>query len=376
MVILPSIRRKYMVNRIPRGATVPMSECVVTLASDSVSYTGGARTVGVTVTWSGEALSVNADYTLSFSNNVNIGPATVTVTGMGQFSGSVTKTFHVVSSGGQVNPWTFDLSMVSDTGKSASLSDGNSELTPYHLQAVNDAMVFFADRGGRRMYLWGFDDGHEYEIDHISQSYLSRSDVMSNCDFGEIAGNGRAVVYSAESYGYVWYRNAGTALDLSSLGAESTAIGGTYYNARIFLSRDGYKLVTKAFNGYMFYLRECATAFDYSSLSNIASYNFSIYNADIKSMAGISSGSPSWNDFQMSHDGKSIVASLKIGDAEVLARIDFDVAWSLNGGTVSSVYVVPSGVSGVQAVMINPQATKMFLFCTGDGKVHEYTLSA
>ena len=109
MVMLPSIRRKYMNPRIPRGETVSMSECVVTLASDSVSYTGGTRVVGVTVTWNGEALSVNADYTLSFANNVNPGPATVTVTGMGQFSGSVTKTFYVVADGGGGSAWDFDL---------------------------------------------------------------------------------------------------------------------------------------------------------------------------------------------------------------------------------------------------------------------------
>ena len=97
MVMLPSIRRKYMVSRIPRGATVPVSDCVVALATDKAVYTGSARTVGVSVSWGGTALVVNEDYTLSFANNVNIGPATVTVTGMGQFSGSVTKTFFGVS---------------------------------------------------------------------------------------------------------------------------------------------------------------------------------------------------------------------------------------------------------------------------------------
>ena len=108
MVVLPNIRRKYMVGRIPKGATVPMPSCVVTLAADSATYTGSARTVGVTVTWEGATLAVNTDYTLAYSNNVNLGPATVTVTGMGQFAGSVTKTFYIVQAHSAVD-WKFIL---------------------------------------------------------------------------------------------------------------------------------------------------------------------------------------------------------------------------------------------------------------------------
>lgn len=127
MVILPSIRRKYMVSRIPWGATVPMSDCVVTLASDSTSYTGAARTVGVTVTWQGATLTVNTDYTLSYANNVNLGPATVTVTGMGQFSGSVTKTFYIVSA--STMPWDFMIEDAEIVGQ-VSISTNNGRVLP------------------------------------------------------------------------------------------------------------------------------------------------------------------------------------------------------------------------------------------------------
>ncbi len=135
MVVLPSIRRKYMNPRIPRGETVSMSECVVTLASDSVSYTGGARTVGVTVMWNGEALSVNADYTLSYANNVNLGPATVTVTGMGQFSGSVTKTFYVVADQ-PAGDWQFTLADFPEKIEFSKFADSThywySQICPSH----------------------------------------------------------------------------------------------------------------------------------------------------------------------------------------------------------------------------------------------------
>ena len=375
MVVIPNIRRKYMVGRVPRGVPIPMSSCVVMLASDSVTYTGSARTVGVTVTFDGATLAVNTDYTLSYSNNVNLGPATVTVTGMGQFTGSVTKTFYVVRSGGQDSAWTFDLSKTSDPEKSASLADGNSALVPYHLQAVNDAMVFFVDKSSRRMYLWGFDDGHEYDVGHVSQSYMSRSDVLSHCLFGEIASNGGVAVYSADTYGYIWHRPLQTEFDLTSLGSESTSIG-SYVNSRICLPKGGGRLVRKVYNSSDFYVYDCASAFDYSSLSQSSLYNFSNYGADVKSKADLSSGSLTWKDFQVSGDGKVIVASVTVGSVEVVARIDFEIAWELGSGSVSSAFVVPSGVSGVQAVMIDPQGSKMFLFSTGDGKLHEYSLSA
>ena len=144
MVFLPSIRRKYMVSRRQRGAEVSMSECVVTLLdrnthepTDRVQYTGSAQTLDVSVTWEGAPLAVNTDYTLSWANNTNVGPATVTVTGTGQFSGGVTKTFYVVSGGGSVLEWTFDLadsscvgslSLSGDYARSISLGRDDSEL--------------------------------------------------------------------------------------------------------------------------------------------------------------------------------------------------------------------------------------------------------
>ena len=144
MVFLPSIRRKYMVSRRQRGAEVSMSECVVTLLdrnthepTDRVQYTGSAQTLDVSVTWEGAPLAVNTDYTLSWANNTNVGPATVTVTGTGQFSGGVTKTFYVVSGGGSVLEWTFDLadsscvgslSLSGDYARSISLGRDDGEL--------------------------------------------------------------------------------------------------------------------------------------------------------------------------------------------------------------------------------------------------------
>ncbi|MBS7146782.1 MAG: phosphodiester glycosidase family protein [Intestinibacter bartlettii] len=57
--------------------------------SNKVAYTGTARYPGVKV----EGLSIGKDYTVSYENNVNAGDAKVIVTGRGDYTGKVTKTF-------------------------------------------------------------------------------------------------------------------------------------------------------------------------------------------------------------------------------------------------------------------------------------------
>ena len=57
------------------------------------SYTGKEIKPAVTVKYGGKTLVSGKDYTVSYSNNVKVGTAKVTVTGIGNYSGSVEKTF-------------------------------------------------------------------------------------------------------------------------------------------------------------------------------------------------------------------------------------------------------------------------------------------
>ena len=61
------------------------------------SYTGFGVKVPVKVTWNEMLLTEETDYLCAYSNNVNVGEntASVTITGTGNFSGSVTKTFSI-----------------------------------------------------------------------------------------------------------------------------------------------------------------------------------------------------------------------------------------------------------------------------------------
>lgn len=73
-----------------------ISKASVTLASSSYAYDGKAKTPAVSVK-DGSVLSKNTDYKVTYKNNVNAGTATVTVTGIGNYSGTVSKTFKITA---------------------------------------------------------------------------------------------------------------------------------------------------------------------------------------------------------------------------------------------------------------------------------------
>ena len=63
----------------------------------NVAYTGGAIAPNPTVKIGSRTLRAGTDYTVSYKNNVNVGTATVTVTGKGGYTGSKSATFRIVA---------------------------------------------------------------------------------------------------------------------------------------------------------------------------------------------------------------------------------------------------------------------------------------
>ncbi len=61
------------------------------------TYTGTELKPAVSVTDGNTTLMEATDYTVSYANNVNVGTATVTVTGIGNYSGTVSTTFVIVA---------------------------------------------------------------------------------------------------------------------------------------------------------------------------------------------------------------------------------------------------------------------------------------
>ena len=82
-----SVSKTYSIKNNFKKATVS--------GISNKSYTGKNITQSITVKYNGKTLKNGTDYTVSYSNNKNIGTATVKITGKGSYTGTITKTFKI-----------------------------------------------------------------------------------------------------------------------------------------------------------------------------------------------------------------------------------------------------------------------------------------
>ncbi|MCD7842558.1 MAG: CAP domain-containing protein [Lachnospiraceae bacterium] len=80
---------------IPVTVQYDIGKAEASLSENSLTYNGIAQTPTVTVRYGSAMLTENTDYTVSYSNNTNAGTASVTVTGTGSYTGSLSKTFTI-----------------------------------------------------------------------------------------------------------------------------------------------------------------------------------------------------------------------------------------------------------------------------------------
>lgn len=83
----------YQFNISP--VRTPLSSTSIKLSATSYTYDGKAKTPSVTVTYAGKTLTKGTDYTVSYSNNTAMGVGKVTITGINNYKGTVTKTFTI-----------------------------------------------------------------------------------------------------------------------------------------------------------------------------------------------------------------------------------------------------------------------------------------
>lgn len=80
--------KKFTINKVALD-----NSCISPIPEQT--YTGSAITPGVTVVAGGKVLVKDVDYKLDYSNNTNVGTATVKATGLGNYSGSATASFTI-----------------------------------------------------------------------------------------------------------------------------------------------------------------------------------------------------------------------------------------------------------------------------------------
>ena len=85
-------------NTKTTAAKVSITKCSVSNIKNK-TYTGKKLSQSPTVKYGKKTLKKDTDYTLSYTNNIKIGTATVTIKGKGNYTGSVKKSFKIVPKG-------------------------------------------------------------------------------------------------------------------------------------------------------------------------------------------------------------------------------------------------------------------------------------
>ena len=89
----------FAMSSIAYGATSLSGKTTISLYGSEYSYTGSPIVPKLYVYYKSpksyitRTLEENKDYTVQCSDNINVGTATVTITGMGEYEGTVSKTF-------------------------------------------------------------------------------------------------------------------------------------------------------------------------------------------------------------------------------------------------------------------------------------------
>lgn len=117
-----TVRETFKINK------ASLAKAAVTLPSVKV-WTGWALTPVPTVKLNGKTLKKGTDFTLAFKNNKNVGTATVTITGKGNYAGTIKKTF-------RINPKPTSVSKITPGSKKLTVTwrKQASQTTGYQIQ--------------------------------------------------------------------------------------------------------------------------------------------------------------------------------------------------------------------------------------------------
>lgn len=123
-----------------------LADCQAVLEYDTAVYTGKEMKPDVKVTDNGEQLEAGTDYTLVYSNNVNAGTASVTVTGIGNYTGQLDRNFTITKAPNEIrmsqSSYSFEASAVREQAFALKVSAGGQ------IRYSSDNPCVNADRSG------------------------------------------------------------------------------------------------------------------------------------------------------------------------------------------------------------------------------------
>lgn len=127
------------------------NEVTIGEVSSTYVYDGTPQTPSINVSYEQQSLT-SSDYDLSYSNNVNAGTATVTITGKGNFAGSVTRTFSIQKA--EAPSITFPVASAITYGQplsASTLSGGSSEYGDFSW--TDDSLIPESEGGYANSYV-------------------------------------------------------------------------------------------------------------------------------------------------------------------------------------------------------------------------------
>ena len=376
---LANIRRKHVA-----GGTITrrsVATAVVTIPRNSYTYTGDAISPLVSVRLDGALLSVNEDYTVAYVNNTDIGLATVVITGVGDFYGTTTAEFYITSAG---TTWAdFDLSNITTDSHvaSAKLYDSGATYSPgvpidaYSIQLLPDGRLLFGAQAQGHAYIWGFDEGHPFEVGHFKSVYDSRAySAAYNCSF-ILSRDGLIGVRSYYDADNLTKASLTTKFNLATITGATSVSMATGYAAHMAFSSDGTKFFHKRTNHKTLYCRSLHTPYVVDDFLEAE-----VVSIDLDAVAG-EGLTGNWNGFCFSPDGRTIVLTRGNGNGYV-HKLVLSTPWDIS--TAEHVSVSSKLLSGQcvpEGVVVNADGTKMIL-CDGkargsygDRTFYEYNLT-
>ena len=294
-----------------------LSGATVFLEPVSCEYTGAAIEPAVTVTLSdGAALVEGEDYTLTYSDNVEVGTAAVAVTGIGNYAGELTASFAIEAA---------DLSDASISLESDSFTYTGSAIEPAVTVTLSDGTVLVEGTDYTVAYSDNTAVGTATVTISGSGNYTGTASSTFTIEASDLSG--ATVATEAESYGYT-----GSAIEP---GVTVTAADGT-----VLVEGEDYTVEyadnTDVGTG-------TATITGIGNYSGTASVEFAIEAADL-SGAVVSTESDSYD-----YTGEAIEATVTVSlnGEELVEGVDYTVAYGDNveAGTAS---VTISGIGNYE----------------------------
>lgn len=375
-------RRKWFERRRPEGAAIPMSECVVTVETP-VQYTGISVYPAVVVKYGDDVLVRDVDYALTYKDNVNLGNGTVTVTGIGAFTGRVVKTFSVVSSERPGPEWDFLVENATYVGKkmhSAAYQNQTTKLFGSFLanheqdgRMVVGVANFLSSRYAA-FYNIDPDENGEYHVANMGEARsVSPSAPSNNYPY--------PVAVSPDGSGVVWSSTQSNTWTVcqARLGefADLTSVSSVDYSSQIPRSFIAHKICgcTFADRGMKFVAVGIGSGSDnivFATFNLTSPYDASTIDVGNSSKAEFAN-TDSYNQpngISVSSDGKTVIYTQGFSMIQLSLDVGFDFSSATKVSTKNLSYR-----GGYPYGLVVPPDVKSVFMATGDGYIHEYALN-